>query len=340
MLRVGIVGAGAMAEYHASRFSRLEGVSVVAVCDHLPSKARAFAEARGLVAFTDPAEMAASGRVDAVAVASLDAWHSAPVLAALAMDLPVFCEKPLARTYREAEEMARAAATSGVPAVVNFSKRNGGLLSLARRIALSGELGEPRLLELSYRQSWLLQHAWGDYRTTPRWRWRLSEELSTHGALGDLGSHLIDAALLLSGGGLSAAACSALRFDAAGPGGLEGLEGGPSFESFEARLASPRLAATAAGGWREEGEMDAFRIRLSGDSGSLEIDLERSRSSLVVKSGNASREAQAEPMPSTYERFVAMASTGADPVAGESIDFGQGLSVQGLVEDCARLAGE
>lgn len=334
MLRIGIAGAGAMAEYHAKRFAGIEGARVTAVCDHVPAKAAAFAEARGLAAFSDPADMAASGAVDAFAVAALDGWHMVPALAALDRGLPVFCEKPLARSAGDARAMALAALRAGVPAMVNFSKRNGGLLSLARRVAAAGELGGSLAAELSYAQSWLLQDSWGDYRTTPRWRWRLSEASSTHGALGDLGSHLLDAALLLLGEGLEAAACRARRYEEATG---DSLEGGGAFESFEAVLEAPGRRAAALGGWREEGRLDAFAIRLRGDRGSLDLDPGRSRSSLFVDRGGAIKELAADPQPSTYERFVAVASGARDPVADESIDFARGLAVQLLIDECARL---
>jgi predicted dehydrogenase len=325
-----------MAEYHAKRFAGIDGLRVAAVCDHLPIKARAFAEARGLRAFAGPADMAASGEVDAFAIASFDGWHRAPALAAFDRGLPVFCEKPLARTLPEAEEMSAAAALSGLPAMVNFSKRNGGLLSLARRIAEGGDLGSAPEGELTYRQSWLLQDSWGDHRTATRWRWRLSEALSTHGALGDLGSHLFDAALLLAGGGLAVSRCSAKRYvEESG----EALEGGGAFESFDAALEGRRMRAAALGGWREEGKLDAFVISVKGEKGFLELDLERSRSSLLLVLGGLSRELRAEPQASTYERFAAVASGAPDPELGEPIDFARGLAVQRLVEDCARLAG-
>jgi predicted dehydrogenase len=341
MLRLGIVGAGAMAEYHAKRFAGIGGMRVAAVCDHLRERALGFAEERGLAAFDDPAEMAASGEVDAIAVASFDGWHKAPVLAALDRGLPVFCEKPLAREYGEAEEMAAAAASSGVPAVVNFSKRNGGLLSLARRAIAGGELGGGLRLELSYLQSWLLQDSWGAWRSNARWKWRLSESLSTHGALGDLGSHLLDAALLLAGEGLAARAFSGRRFrDESPPAGGPFFEpeGGGAFEGFEARLASSSTTAALAADWRAAGKMDSFSVRAEGDSGSLEIDLERSRDSIVIRRGGAARELRAGPVPSTYERFTAVAAGSADPLPEEPIDFARGLAVQRLIADCASLS--
>jgi predicted dehydrogenase len=335
MLRIGIVGTGAMAEYHARRFSGLAGVRVCAVCDRQSGRAAAFAEKMGLVSFSDPGDMASSGLVDAVTVASADGWHRAPVLAAFERGLPVFCEKPLARTLEDAEAMAAAAESSGLPALVNFSKRNGGLLSLVRRIAEGSEFGPLSSLELAYSQSWLLQDAWGDYSTSPRWKWRLSESLSTFGVMGDLGSHLFDTAILIAGERLSALSCSAIRY-AEEPG--YALEGGGSFESFEARLGCGRKSAAIKAGWREEDSLDSFALRMRGGGIELELDLERSRSSLLVQKNGSTREISAPKQPTTYERFVAMATGGPDPVTGEEIGFSQGLRVQRLIQECSALA--
>jgi predicted dehydrogenase len=358
-LRVGIVGSGAMAEYHAKRLSGLPGVSVAAVCDHLPGRAREFALAHGISArFSDPAAMCDSGLVDAVAIASYDGAHAAPAIAALERRLPVFCEKPMARRLGEAEEMARAArgaAAHGeaVPAIVNFSKRNGGLLDLAAVLAAEGRLGRLRRLELCYLQSWLLQDAWGDWRTTPRWKWRLLEEQSTYGALGDLGSHLFDAALVLappslrSGEGSSAGprtnarlevvSCSAVRFV---PAVGDELEGPAAFESFDARLAVGSIEVDMRAGWRAPGCIDDFAAILHCEGGRIEVEPGRSRSSVrVVEASGRVDEVGVGPYASTYERFALLAEGRTAPTEGVDPDFERGLAVQRAIVDCARIAG-
>jgi predicted dehydrogenase len=362
-LPIGIVGSGAMAEYHAKRLSGIAGVSIAAVCDHIPGKAREFALSRGIPAsFSDPVDMCASGEVDAASIASYDGAHAASAIAALERGLPVFCEKPMARRLDEAESMAvavRRAASRGaadgaaapgtaVPAIVNFSKRNGGLLDLASSLAAGGRIGGLRRIELGYLQSWLLQDSWGDWRTTPRWRWRLLESQSTYGALGDLGSHLFDAALVLAspslvgeGGGkgarLEARSCSAVRFVPSGEGAPEGRG---SFESFEAELALGPVEVAVKAGWRFPGNLDEFKAVLHCEGGRIEVEPGRSRSSLrVVEDGGRSSEVEASPFASTYERFVLLAEGRSSPRQGLDPDFERGLAVQRAIVDCALLAG-
>lgn len=341
MLRLGIVGTGAMADYHAQRFAKIPGLRIAAVCDKSLAKAAAFAEGRGIRAsFREVSAMAASGLVDAVSIASIDGAHEQAALAALDRGLPVFCEKPLARGLKAAEAMAAAARRAGAPALVNFSKRNGGLLSLARRLAAEGRIGALRGAEFFYLQSWLIQDAWGDWRTTPRWRWRLDEEQSTWGVIGDLGSHLFDAALYVLGGA-KVRSCAARRFEPAAA-DLASLAGRPAFESFEARLEAEGQGALEAGakaGWSVPGRLDAFGLAITGDSGSMRLDFDRSRSRLFLREGEDGPELglEAPSVPSTYERFAALASGSEDPLPGEDIDFERGLAVQRLIDGCGRL---
>jgi len=337
-LRLGIVGAGAMADYHYRRFAGIPGLEIVACSDHSPEKAAAFAVPRGIGnVFPDAESMIDSGRIDAVSIASADIAHAGPALAALARGLPVFCEKPLARSLSDAMAMTNAAEASGIPALVNFSKRNGGLLSLARRLVREGALGRVQEAEFSYLQSWLIQDSWGDWRSTPRWRWRLDESISTHGALGDLGSHLFDAGLFLLGD-LNAGSCSAVVFDA-GAEDRHRVPEHPAFESFKAVLSGSAKAVVSAS-FRSPGDIDAFRLVVRGDAASLSIDFDRSRTSLRVVGvpGTEGDAITASVQPSTYERFAILARGGVDPVVDEGTGFRQGLAVQRLVSRCAELA--
>jgi len=333
VLSIGIVGTGAMAEYQASRFAALPGVKVAACCDRQPGRAALFARERGIEGvFVDPGAMAASGMVQAVSVASADGWHREPVLAVLSRGLPVLCEKPMARTLAGAREMAAAARAARVPALVNFSKRNGGALSLAGRLLREGRAGAPRSAALSYLQGWLADGAWGDWRDTPRLRWRLLEGSSTFGALGDLGAHLLDALLLVLGGA-EAVACLARRFDPRPFG-----EG--AYESFEALLDSGGLPVAVSGSFRAAGQADRFAMSLRCERACIELDLSASRRSVRIVGGAAGtgEEVSAPPSPTSYERFAALASGGEDPLAAEPIGFDEALRVQELLDGCAALA--
>ncbi len=334
-VRVGVVGSGSMAEYHARRFSGLPGVTVAACADRLAESARAFALKLGIPRhFGSAAALVSSGEVDCISTAVVDAGHAWAAVDALERGLPVFAEKPLARTVPEARELCEAARTAGVPALVNFSKRNAPALGLARRLVAEGRIGRVSGARFSYAQSWLLQDAWGRWDTTPRWRWRVSPVLCTHGVLGDLGSHIFDSVRFLLGD-ISTASCTVTTFtrDPSDP----SLPGAP--DSFAAALGlASGAAVSAAASWRAAGYLDAFSFELAGDSGALSADLEASRDTVKLYDPAARRwsELTAPQVPATYEQFVVAVRGGAP--AGPSFD--DGLQAQLVIEACARSAAE
>jgi predicted dehydrogenase len=76
--------------------------------------------------------------------------------------------------------------------MVNLTYRNSPAIQEARRMVQSGEIGELRHVEASYRQSWLVSQSWGDCRVEDKWLWRLSIRHGSTGVLGDVGIHILD----------------------------------------------------------------------------------------------------------------------------------------------------
>src|SRR5687768_3065184 len=112
-LRLGVVGCGAVAElYHLPALLASTEVELVAFVDPDLARARRLADrAPGAEALTDVDQLA--GRVDAVLVATPNAWHAplgAPLLAA---GVHVLVEKPMARTAAECDELLAAARAGG-----------------------------------------------------------------------------------------------------------------------------------------------------------------------------------------------------------------------------------
>jgi predicted dehydrogenase len=324
-----------MAEYHAKKFSALPGVSVGACSDRHLDRARGFAERLGIPRwFASTSEMAKSGEIDCIATAVVDSGHARAALDALERGLPVFAEKPLARTLPEAEAMLAGARAAAVPAVVNFSKRNAPPVALARRLVSEGRLGRIRGASFTYLQSWLLNEEWGRWDVTPRWRWRVAAATSTHGVIGDLGSHLIDSLRFIVGD-IQSVSCSVTAFtaDPAQPGG----EGSP--DSFAAifRMHAGGLASARAS-WRAAGHVDTFAFTIEGDQGSLSADLGELRDSLRhFDSGSGAWSVVKAPrVPSTYEQFIDEVRGGGGGAPG----FADGLEVQRVIEACAASARE
>ncbi|MDG5821002.1 Gfo/Idh/MocA family oxidoreductase [Natronococcus sp. A-GB7] len=118
--------------------------------------------------------------------------HAEPSIAALEAGTPVFCEKPLAPTLEEAEEMAEAAREAGVPNGCAFNYRFVPAIRYAKRLIDDGEIGEIRHVRGRYLQDWLVD-------PEAPWAWRLDEEMAGSGVLGDLGAHTVDLVRFLVG---------------------------------------------------------------------------------------------------------------------------------------------
>jgi predicted dehydrogenase len=130
--------------------------------------------------------------IDLVDICVPNILHAEVACDALAHGKHVICEKPLATSWQAARDMAAAAVAAERVAQVCFYYRVWPAISWARQLVESGEFGEVRNF-----RGWMLQ----DYAANPAhdlgWRARLAE--SGAGALGDLGSHIIDIARYLCG---------------------------------------------------------------------------------------------------------------------------------------------
>src|SRR5581483_6619152 len=96
MIRVGIVGAGAMGAEHALVLGEMADVRVAGVFSRTEARASAVAQSCGAQAYTDAAALIESDAVDAISICTPSENHAPFVLAALAAGKHVFCETPFA----------------------------------------------------------------------------------------------------------------------------------------------------------------------------------------------------------------------------------------------------
>jgi myo-inositol 2-dehydrogenase / D-chiro-inositol 1-dehydrogenase len=102
----------------------------------------------------DPAAVIDDPMIEAVMITSPTATHRDLVLAALAAQKPLFCEKPLAPSFKEVAELCRAVGESGLVTQVGFHSRFHPLLNRLRDVVLAKELGEPMGYTLRDDQYW------------------------------------------------------------------------------------------------------------------------------------------------------------------------------------------
>jgi len=185
-LRVAIIGTGFGASVHVPGFRLVDGVQVVAVASAELERARALATRAGIAhAFDDFRRMLDEVQVDLVSIATPVYLHHEMVLAAAQRGIHVLCEKPLALSANQAEQMLAAVRARNLRHGVDFQFRyHRGIATLKRAID-DGRLGEPRMARVVSRS---------DVRSTaekvPFTWW--SERDKGGGVLGAVASHWID----------------------------------------------------------------------------------------------------------------------------------------------------
>ncbi len=310
-VRLLILGTGGMANTHASAFAAMPGVTLAAGVDTRPAQLADFRARHGIgKGFASVEEALDWGRFDAVANVTPDPVHHPTTLPCLAAGKHVLCEKPLATSAALAAEMAEAAARAGVVNMVNLSYRNVPALQQAARMVAEGAIGAIRHVEASYLQSWLVQPAWGDWRTEPQWLWRLSTAHGSKGVLGDVGIHILDFATYAAGLDAEEVSCRLATFDKA-PGGRIGdyvLDANDS-AAMTLRLAGGALASVTASRFAT-GHLNDLFLRLHGTGGGLEVSFARGESRLRAclapgLEAAAWQEQDCPKVPTIYERFIA-----------------------------------
>lgn len=122
--RIGIIGAGGMADYHIPGF-RSAGADIAAVADIHLDAAKAIAATYGIAAtYSDVGTMLEKEKgLDAVSIITPNAFHQPLALQALDQGKHVFCEKPPALNAGEVAEMKAAAERAGKTLMFDFNNR-------------------------------------------------------------------------------------------------------------------------------------------------------------------------------------------------------------------------
>ncbi len=182
VLRIGVIGTGAFAQQcHLPGLQTHPQAKVVAIAGRRPERLQSLAAQFDIpTVYTDYHELCARTDLDAITIVTSNSEHAAQATAGLASGKHVFCEKPLATTVIQAQQMVRAAELSGKVHQVAFTYRYlYGLQELRRRIQ-RGEIGEPYHLRAQH-------NSWDGLL------------FKGSGVLHDVGSHLFDLARFLFG---------------------------------------------------------------------------------------------------------------------------------------------
>jgi predicted dehydrogenase len=143
-LRFALVGAGFWARYQLAAWQEHAGVRCVAVCDRDRARAEALAGTRGVpAAYADAAEMIRRERPDFLDVVTDPAGHAPLVRLAAELGVPVICQKPMAPTPAECEDLGATCRAAGVPFLVHENWRWQAPLRRVRELLAEGVVGTP-----------------------------------------------------------------------------------------------------------------------------------------------------------------------------------------------------
>ncbi|HTK83358.1 MAG TPA: Gfo/Idh/MocA family oxidoreductase [Bacteroidota bacterium] len=189
-IRLGIVGLGWVSQvFHLPVLTKCEDVEIIAVCDKDKSRARMIAERFGIPrAYNDYQQMLATEDLDSIDVCTSTDAHLPITLASLNAGKNVFVEKPIARHYDEALQMADAARKNKKLLMVGMNNRFRPDTMILKSFIEKGELGK-----LFYAKLGWLRKLSSDNR------WMTQKDKSGGGVFLDLGIVMLDLVLWMMG---------------------------------------------------------------------------------------------------------------------------------------------
>jgi len=200
IIRIGIIGAGFARTVQIPGFQNCDGAKIVAIASARRAHAEEVAREFGIENVEDDWHaLIARDDIDLVSIVTPVVTHCEMTLAALGAGKAVLCEKPMAMNAAEAKLMTERAEAAGVLALIDHELRFvPGRLKL-RELLRQGEIGTVRHAKLTFRS---------DSRADVNraWNW-WSDVRQGGGALGAIGSHVIDAFRWVLGSEVSEIAC-------------------------------------------------------------------------------------------------------------------------------------
>ena len=180
MVRVAVIGCGAISHSHLRSYAANEGAQIVAVADPIQAVAEAHAQEYDTKAYTDYADMLRSEELHAVSICTPPPSHREITEHAAAHGLHVLCEKPLAMSVSEGEAMVAAAGSANVILMTAFCNRFYTPIAKAKEWIDSGKLGPLHHFRLRFAGVELMAGTW------------LADPARGGGILWESGPHYVD----------------------------------------------------------------------------------------------------------------------------------------------------
>jgi len=199
-LNVALIGYAFMGRAHSNAYRQVNHfftpkhpARMKVLCGRTPDAVKTAASQLGWEeTSTDWREVVRRKDIDIVDIVTPGDSHAEIAIEAAKAGKVVFCEKPLANTVKEAEQMLAAVTKAGVVHMICHNYRKAPAVTLARQIIDEGRLGRLYHFRGTYLQDWVADP------NVPLY-WRLQKEKAGSGALGDIASHSLDLAHYLVG---------------------------------------------------------------------------------------------------------------------------------------------
>lgn len=200
-LGVGMLGYAFMGKAHTNGYKKLNYIytpppayaRLVAIAGRDKERVEAASARFGYEkAVTDWHELLSDPNIQVFDNSAPNNLHAEPSIAAAQAGKHVICEKPLGRNAAEAKQMLEAVQKAGVVHMCAFNYRFVPAIRLAHDIIQAGRLGRIFHFRAQYLQEWIIDPSFSMV-------WRLDAATAGSGALGDLGTHVIDLARFLIG---------------------------------------------------------------------------------------------------------------------------------------------
>lgn len=189
IVKIGIIGCGGIANgKHMPSLKKIKNVQMVAFCDIIEERAVKAAEeygVEGAQVYTDYKELLKDRDIEVVHVCTPNRSHAFISIDAMEAGKHVMCEKPMAKTYKEAKEMLDASERTGMKLTIGYQSRWRADSLYLKKMCEDGELGE-----IYYGKAIALRR-----RAVPTWGVFLNEYEQGGGPLIDIGTHALDLTL-------------------------------------------------------------------------------------------------------------------------------------------------
>src|SRR5690606_16561841 len=141
-VRIGVIGVGQIGKHHLDNYRKLDQAEVVAITDVNEAEGQQVAQRYGIPhAYTRFTDLLQRDDIDAVDVALHNNLHMPVTVAALQAGKHVYCEKPMAGSYRDAETMFNRAQETGRMLSIQLSSLFTNETRAARALIDAGKLG-------------------------------------------------------------------------------------------------------------------------------------------------------------------------------------------------------